>query len=360
MIYRSILAGLLIVGGVVAYAADPTYPTLTGARPIVIGHRGACGYRPEHTLASYEVAIAGGADFIEPDLVPTKDGVLVARHENEIGETTDVSKHPEFAARKCTKTIDRKKVTGWFVEDFTLAEIKTLRAKERLPFRDHSFDGKFEIAAFQEVIDLAKRKTAETGRVIGIYPETKHPAYFKSIGLPLEDRLLKVLKDNGYDGREAPVFIQSFDVANLKELRGKTKIRLIQLMGGRRARPADFEASGDKRTFGDLASPAGLKEIATYADGIGPDKRLVVPAEPAVPGGKPKTEEGMKAGPPTSLVADAHRAGLLVHPYTFRSEKRYLLSDYDGEPAKEYRQFYELGVDGLFSDFADQAVKARR
>ena len=190
--------------------------TLTGAPLIVIGHRGASGYRPEHTLASYDLAINLGADFIEPDLVSTKDGVLIARHENEISETTDVANHPEFADRRTTKVIDGVSVTGWFTEDFTLAEIKTLRAKERLPFRDQCFNGLYQVPTFQEVIDLAKQKSVD--RIIGIYPETKHPTYFDSIGLSLEEPLLQILTENGYKGPNAPVFIQSFETANLQDL----------------------------------------------------------------------------------------------------------------------------------------------
>ena len=310
--------------------------------PLIIAHRGASGYRPEHTLASYEIAISMGADFIEPDLVSTKDGVLLARHENEISGTTDVAAHPEFTNRKATRTIDGHEITGWFTEDFTLAEIKTLRAKERLPFRDQSYNGRFEVPTFAEVIALAKRKSAETGRTIGVYPETKHPTYFRSIGLPLEEPLLALLQENGYRGRTAPVYIQSFEVGNLKRLREITDLPLIQLMEAE-GRPWD-----DPRTYHDLATPAGLAEIAKYADGIGPDKRMIVPAGP----------DG-RLLPHTSLVADAHAAGLLVHPWTFRSDGKFLASEYGGDPGKEYDQFFSLGVDGLFSDFSDTAVKAR-
>lgn len=315
--------------------------------PIIIAHRGASGYRPEHTLASYELAIQMGADFIEPDLVSTKDGILIARHENEISETTDVAAHPEFADRKITKKIDGRKITGWFTEDFTLAEIKTLRASERLPFRNQNYNGQSEVPTFAEVIALAKRKSAETGRTIGIYPETKHPTYFRGIGLPLEEPLLAALKEAGYQGRTAPVYIQSFEAGNLKMLRKKTDLPLIQLMETA-GRPWDFSVSGDPRTYLNMATPAGLKEIATYADGIGPDKRLIVPAGP---------DHHLLS--PTSLVKDAHAAGLLVHPWTFRSDGSFLAPEYGGDPGKEYDQFFSLGVDGLFSDFPDTAVKAR-
>jgi glycerophosphoryl diester phosphodiesterase len=304
--------------------------------PIVIAHRGASGYRPEHTLASYELAIEMGADFIEPDLVSTKDHVLIARHENEISETTDVADRPGFADRKTAKRIDGREVAGWFTEDFTLAEIKTLRAKERLPFRNQEFNGRFEVPTFAEVLDLARR------RGVGVYPETKHPTYFRELGLALEEPLLEILEAAGYRGREAPVYIQSFEVGNLKELRQRTDLPLIQLLEAQ-GHPWD-----DPRAYADLAAPAGLAEIAAYADGIGPDKRMIVPAGP----------EG-RLLEPTSLVADAHRAGLQVHPWTFRSDGSFLAPEYGGDPGREYDQFFSLGVDGLFSDFSDAAVRAR-
>jgi glycerophosphoryl diester phosphodiesterase len=295
---------------------------------VVIAHRGASGHRPEHTLAAYQLAIEMGADFIEPDLVITRDGILLARHENEISETTDVSSHPEFANRRTTKSIDGIEVTGWFTEDFTLAEIKTLRARERLPFRDHAFDGRFEIPTFDEVLDLAVRKR------VGVYPETKHPSYFRGIGLPLEEPLLATLEAKGWTGRDAPVFIQSFETGNLRELRKQTGVRLIQLL----------EAEGHG-----LATPEDLAWIATYADGIGPDKRLIVPQD-----------HDRRLLPPTSLVEDAHRAGLLVHPWTFRSDPQFLAPEYSGRPELEIEQFYGLGVDGVFCDFPEVAVRARR
>ena len=321
---------------------------VNSSTPIVIGHRGASGYRPEHTLASYTLAIEMGADYIEPDLVSTKDGVLIARHENNITDTTNVSQHPEFANRKTTKKIDGQDVTGWFTEDFTLAEIKTLRAKERLPFRNHSYDGKFAIPTFQEVIDLAKKKTAEKRRVIGIYPETKHPTYFQSVNLPLEQPLVSILKRNGYLKKTDPVFIQSFEVSNLKQLRQMTNLPLIQLFDEAQLKPYDFVVKGDRRTYGDLTSPKELATIAKYATGIGPYKRLIVPVD-----------ANNRLKPPTTLVRDAHVAGLKVHPYTFRNEAQYLASDYNGKPDAEYEQFFKLGVDGLFSDFSDTAVKIR-
>jgi len=292
-------------------------------RPIVIGHRGASGHRPEHTLASYRLAAEMGADFVEPDLVSTKDGVLIARHENEIGGTTDVA--ARFPDRKATKTIDGQSMTGWFTEDFTLAEIKTLRAKERLAFRSHEYDGKFDVPTFDEVIALARQLGRELRRPIGVYPETKHPSYFRGIGLPLEERLLASLDKAGWNRKESPVFIQSFEVGNLRELRKKTAVRIVQLV-----------------TSAAAVDAAGLKEIAGYADGIGPEKRLVVPVNP----------DGSLL-PPTDLVARAHAAGLLVHAWTLRADKQFLPAGYNGRPEAEFEQFRALGVDGVFTDFPD-------
>jgi glycerophosphoryl diester phosphodiesterase len=319
--------------------------TARAGAPLVIGHRGAAGYRPEHTLASYALAIDLCVDFIEPDLVSTKDGILIARHENEISGTTDVAR--KFPDRKTAKTIDGRRVEGYFTEDFTLAEIKTLRAKERLPFRNQGWNGYFEIPTFDEIIDLARRKSRETGRIIGIYPETKHPSYFHFIGLALEPPLVKALAAHGYVDATAPVFIQSFEVQNLKDLHALTGVRLIQLLEGDGERPYDFVAAGNRRTYGDLMRPEGLAEIATYAQGIGPSKRSIVPEGP-----------NRKLRKPTSLVREAHTAGLLVHPYTFRDEPEYLALDYRLDPIKEYLQFFELGVDGVFTDFGDTAVRA--
>ena len=312
--------------------------------PLIIAHRGASGHRPEHTLAAYELAIEQGADFIEPDLVSTRDGVLIARHENEISETTDVAARPELAGRRTTKRIDGQTVGGWFAEDFTFAEIKTLRARERLPFRDHSRDGRFEVPAFAEVLDLARRASRERGRTIGVYPETKHPTYFREIGLPLEEPLLRELAAAGYRGRDAPVYIQSFEVGNLRALRERTDLPLIQLLENRGG-PWDLPDTA----YRDLIRPAGLAEIATYADGIGPDKRLIAPVD----------AEG-RLLPPTGLVRDAHAAGLRVHPWTMRSEAAFLAAGYGGDPAREIHHFITLGVDGLFCDFPDVAVAARR
>ena len=326
---------------------------MASAKPIIIAHRGASGERPEHTIAAYTLAIEQGADYIEPDLVLSKDGVLVARHENSISETTDVAAHAEFADRKTTKTIDGQKVTDWFTEDFTLAELKSLRTKERLPMlrrANTAFDGQFEIPTFEEIIRLAQTKSKETGRVIGIYPETKHPLYFAAIGLPHEEPLLKALAQFGLNKADSPVFIQSFEVSNLQELRRRTKVRLIQLMandGG----PADVP---DIR-YAEMISPKALTAIAQYADGIGVEKAMVIP----------RTALG-NLGEPTALVTDAHAAELAVHIWTFRRENYFLpLAQKSGvNPAApgdvvaEIKAFIATGIDGFFSDNVAEAAEA--
>ena len=314
--------------------------------PIVIAHRGASGYRPEHTLAAYQLAIEQGADFIEPDLVPTKDDVLVARHENNITDTSDVADHPEFANRKTTKTIDGEKVTGWFTEDFTLAELKTLRAKERLPMLrpdNARYDGQFEIPTLAEIIALAKRESAARGRVIGIYPETKHPTYFAAIGHPVEARLVEQLREAGWDSADAPVFIQSFEVDNLKALHKLTKVRLIQLLDGSGG-PADHAVP----SYAAMMTPQGLRDVASYAWGIGPNAALIT--DPAL-----------------DLVAHAHEAGLRVHPWTFRAENYFLAAPYrdglnprgHGHIKAAMAEQLDIGVDGFFTDFPDKGVEAR-
>ena len=372
MIRLSHLAILTSTFLTVLGANQVTAVTLNGAEPIVIGHRGASGYRPEHTLASYELAIEMGADYIEPDLVSTKDGVLVARHENEISGTTDVATRTEFSDRQTTKTIDGSEVTGWFTEDFTLAELKTLTAKERIPaIRPDSatYDGLYAVPTLQEVIDLAAQKSLETGRTIGIYPETKHPTYFDSIGLSLEEPLVAMLNANGLIDADDAVFIQSFEVGNLQYLNTLTNLPLVQLYGGATAQPYDFAASGIERTYGDLLTVEGLTEVAEYADGIGPGKRLIIGAETVDANGDGTPDDLDGDGvisdadrvlqEVTTLIDDAHGAGLLVHPYTFRSEDVFLASDYNGNPELEYEQFFALGVDGVFSDNPDVAVSVR-
>jgi len=361
---------------------SPSYPTLNGDTPLVIGHRGASGYRPDHTLESYKLAIDMGADFIEPDLVATKDGVLVARHEPNITGTTDVATRPEFASRKTTKNVDGVNEEGWFVSDFTLAELKTLRAVQPLSDRDQSFNGKFQIPTFEEVLDLAKAEGTKAGRTVGVYPETKHPTYHAKLGLPLEDRLLAVLAKYGYTTKASPVIVQSFEVSNLKYLRTKTQVRLVQLVDANDVnadgsmdltapydKPYDFAVAGDSRTFASLLTPAGLKEIKTYADGIGPWKPYLIPSKQvdANKDGKPDDlngdgkidERDRVMMPATSVVKDAHAAGLFVHAYTFRNEAKRLASDFKGDPKAEYKLFFNLGVDGVFSDFTDTAKAAR-
>ena len=299
-------------------------------RPLVIAHRGASGYLPEHTLEAYALGVEQGADYIEPDLVITKDGALIARHENELSGTTDVAE--KFPERKTTKTFGEHQVEGWFSEDFTLTEIKTLRAKERLPFRDQSNNGAFEIPTLIEILALRARLSAETGREIGVYPETKHPSYFQELGLPLEEPLVRTLEDAGLNRADAPVFIQSFEVGNLMKLDAMTEVPLIQLMGGR----ADEEIE-----------TLGFEGVAAYAEGIGPYKGMILPID----------EEGV-AGAPTDLVERAHAASLLVHPYTFRSDEEFLPAQYAGDPLAEYCAFAALGVDGVFTDMPDNALKA--
>jgi glycerophosphoryl diester phosphodiesterase len=364
---RRCIAGALLSLAVAGVMAGPAPAKQRGddrAAPLVIGHRGAAGYRPEHTLASYALAARMGADYIEPDLVSTKDGQLVARHEPEIGGTTNVADHPEFAGRRTSKVIDGVTFTGWFTEDFTLAELETLRARERIPAvrqRNTIYNDRYEIPTFQEVIDLSRRLSRELGRPIGIYPETNHPSYFRSLGLDLEDPLVRTLRRNGLDGRLAKVFVQSFEVGNLKALDRRIETPLVQLYGAPTARPQDFVESGDPRTYADLATPAGLREVARYADGAGPSKDYILPRDP---------QTGISADP-TTFVPDAHRAGLMVHPYTFRNENQFLPVEWRLPPALdadpnlygnaigEYQRFFALGVDGVFSDNADTAVEAR-
>jgi len=341
-----IAALVLGVAGGQSVAMTPKNPPSTP--PIVIAHRGASGLRPEHTLAAYDLAIDQGADFIEPDLVPTKDDVLVARHENALADTTDVADHPEFASRRTTKTIDGHSLTGWFVEDFTLAELKTLRAKERLPKlrpANTAYDGRFEIPTLAEIIALAKRRSAETGRTIGIYPETKHPTYFAGIGHPTDLLLVAQLKAAGWDSATAPVFIQSFEVKNLQRLHAVTRVRLIQLIDGEGG-PAD----GAQPSYAAMITPAGLKAVAGYAYGIGPNKGML-----------------WAGTTPSPLVADAHAAGLRVHPWTYRAENMFVPDRFrrgtdpaaHADIAAEIDAGLAQGIDGFFTDFPLYGAQAR-
>jgi glycerophosphoryl diester phosphodiesterase len=382
---------LIAKAGALALLATLSFTTLTACAhehrraenaPLVIGHRGgATGYLPDHTLENYALGIELGADYVEPDLVATKDGVLIARHEPNLIDTTDVKSHPEFAGRRRTVALDGVPTDGFWASDFTLAEIKTLRAVQPLGDRDPSFNGKFQIPTLVEIIEFVKRKSREEGRQIGIYPETKHPTYHQSIGLPLEDRLLAVLSAAGWNHRSAPVFIQSFETANLKYLRSRTSVRLVQLVDADDVnpdgsialnppydKPYDWVVSGRAGLFKDLLTPKGLAEVRSYADGIGPwkvylassaCKKIVAGACQDVTGDGLVDERDRALLPPTDIVANAHKLGLVVHPYTFRNEQKRLASDYAGNPINEYLKFYELGVDGLFADFADTAFAAR-
>ncbi|GHH70285.1 glycerophosphoryl diester phosphodiesterase [Streptosporangium violaceochromogenes] len=333
---------------IVSHHPEPAAAGHLGRPPVVIGHRGASAHRPEHTLLSYETAIALGADYIEPDLVSTRDHVLVARHENEISGTTDVARRPEFAARRTTKIVDGREVTGWFTEDLTLAELRTLRAEERVPGLrpgNTAFNGMAQVPTFDEVVRLARRHG------VGVYPETKHPGYFASIGLPLEEPMLETLSRYGWHEPGDPVFLQSFETANLRELRNRTGLPLIQLIGAEGA-PYDWVAAGDPRTYDAMVTPEGLREVAEYADGVGVDTRRIVPAGP----------DGRLLSPAT-FVADAHRAGLKVHAWTVRNENSQLPVDFRrGDPADPgfpralgdvegwLEMLYRLGVDGVFAD----------
>jgi glycerophosphoryl diester phosphodiesterase len=377
---------LLVAVAVVAAIGPPSAaarPSHGEHHPLVIGHRGSAGYLPDHTLQGYALAIDNGADYIEPDLVSTKDGVLIARHEPNLIATTDVSQHPEFASRKRTAVIDGAPEEGFFASDFTLKEIKTLRAVQPFADRPQQFNGKFEIPTLNEVLALRARKSKEVHRQIGVYPETKHPTYHERLGLPLEAKLVAALKRWGLNRRNAPVFIQSFEQSNLKKLNTMTPIRLVQLVDANDVnpdgsldytapfdRPYDWTVAGRTDTFGYFATNAGLSEIATYADAIGPWKRYIVTSALADVNGDGTigdengdgqiNETDRKPLPPTDLIQRAHAHGLLIHTWTFRNEPYRLLSSYGGNPINEYLQFYELGIDGVFSDFADTAVVARR
>ena len=342
---------------------------LSGAMPekaLVIGHRGASALLPEHTLAAYARAIADGADYIEPDLVATRNGVLVARHENEIGGTTDVAQRPEFASRKRRQLIDGEAFEGWFTEDFTLAELKTLRARERLPeLRGTAHDGLYDIPTLDDVIALVAEQAARTDRTIGLIPEIKHPSHFQRIGLPMEELLLETLAAHAYT-RKAPVVIQSFEQANLRALRkrlgpSQRNIRLLQLLGAPDGQPGDALAAGEATRYADLMTPAGLKDIAGYAEIIGPWTRLLMPV----------AEDGT-LGAPTALMADARAAGVQVWPYTFRPENHFLpkaLRDGDDPRTRseagslsEIRAYLALGIGGFFTDdpaLGRRAVDAR-
>ncbi|MGW0668810.1 glycerophosphodiester phosphodiesterase [Streptomyces sp. NPDC002746] len=326
--------------------------------PTVIGHRGTSGYRPEHTLGSYQLALDMGAHVIEQDLVPTRDGHLVCRHENDITATTDVSAHPEFASRKTTKTIDGTPLTGWFTEDFTLAELKTLRAKERIPGnrqKNTLYDGRWEIPTFEEVLRWADREGRRRGKPVWLYVETKHPTYFRGLGLGLEERLVKLLRRYDRHRAQSPLILQSFEPSSIQRLAKLVATPRVVLLSGTGTRPWDFTATGDPRTTDDLVKPAGLKWMATFAQGIGPTLDLIIP----------KDASGELAEP-TTLVRDAHARGLILHPYTMRNENTFLPADFRrgsdpnayGDAFGAFAAYFATGIDGIFSDNPDTALLA--
>jgi len=353
LLATGLLAAGLVSAALLAAAAAPL------VRPIVIAHRGASGERPEHTLEAYRLAIEQGADFVEPDLVATRDAVLVCRHENEISGTTDVASRVEFAGRRTTRTIDGVATTGWFTEDFTLAELRTLRARERLPqLRGTAWDGRFAVPTLDEALELvaaANRAREHSGRPLGVYPEIKHPSYFASIGLALEPLLVAALRRHGLDREDAPVFVQSFEAGSLRGLAALTRVPLVQLVSAE-GRPWDRAAGRHGRSYAEMIEPAGLREIAGYARGIGAQKELVLA----------RGADG-RPGAPTALVREAHRAGLLVHVWTLRAEnaflpaelRRGLLPATRGDLAGEARAFLDAGVDGFFTDHPGVGVEAR-
>lgn len=329
---------------------------LPAKRPLVVAHRGASALRPEHTLASYAKAIEDGADFIEPDLVSTRDGVLVARHENAITDTTDVARRPEFADRRKTRTIDGETITGWFTEDFTLAEIKQLRAIERLgDLRPESkgFNGQFQIVTFEEIADFAAAEASARGRLIGVIPEIKHSTYFAGIGLPLEQRVLDRIAASSYL-QTAPVVLQSFEVSNLRWLRerleGQRNVELMQLTMPGPMRPADLAAKGSGPSYDDMHGEAGLAEMARYADWISPYNLALLGRD----------SEGNLLDTSTGLAQRAQAAGLKVGTWTLRPENYFLpanLRSAGGEAARnregsiaEIMRYLALGLDGFFTD----------
>ena len=363
--------------------AVQAFKTLGLVQPLVVGHRGASGVLPEHTLEAYARAIEMGADFVEPDLVATKDGQLIARHEPNITSTTNVATLAQFASRRTTKKVDGVDETGWFASDFTLAEIKTLGAVITDAERTKAFDGLYKIPTLQEIMDLVKARRAATGREIGIYPETKHPTFHRQLGLGLEDRLITSIQDAGWNSKSSPVFVQSFEPGSLKEMRAKgLNTRMVQLIdaddydlktgaltyAAPYDRPYDWTLSGDTRLFSAMVTPAGLAEIKTYADGIGPWKPYIVPIKATLDaagdivdrnGDGKRNYNDASSQPATALIDNAHKAGLTVHAYTFRNEQRRLAFDLNKDPQAEYLLFYRLGVDGLFSDFPNTALEAR-
>lgn len=336
-----------LLGGLIVMASLSSGVRAEATKPIIVAHRGASGTLPEHTLPAYELAIELGADYVEPDVVATKDGVLICRHECELGATTDAPQ--KFPQRKRKVIIDGVDSEGWFAEDFTLAEIKTLRARQAFDFRNHEFDGKYEVPTLEEMISCVQRKSAAVGRKVGIYPETKHPTHHQAIGLALEAPLVALLDKYGYRDRDDLCVVQSFEIANLKLLATMTKVHLVQLMDEAHKQSGDIVAAGAKLTYGEMMKPAGLREIAKYATTIGPWKESILPRD-----------ANNHLGKASTLIADAHTAGLAVVPYTFRNEPQFLAAEYAGDPKAELRRWFDIGVDGLFTDFPGTAVELRR
>lgn len=360
-------AGAAVLGAAAVATAPPAGATPAAGRhghrldlpvPTVIGHRGTSGYRPEHTLGSYQLALDMGAHVIEQDLVPTRDGHLVCRHENDITATTDVADHPGFASRKTTKKIDGVSITGWFTEDFTLGELKTLRAKERIPGnrqRNTLYDGRWEVPTFEEVLRWADREGRKRGKPVWLYVETKHPTYFRGLGLGLEEPLARLLRRYGRDRSQSPLILQSFEPGSIQRLSRLVATPRVVLLSNAGTRPWDFTASGDPRTVDDLVTPKGLKWMASFAQGIGPTLDLIIPKD-----------AGGRLTAPSSLVADAHAEGLVLHPYTMRNENTFLPADFRrgtdpnayGDAFGAFRAYFATGIDGIFSDNPDTALLA--
>ena len=337
---RVLISGFSFIALSAGIAAEPV-----SAEPLVIAHRGASGYRPEHTLEAYRLAIEMGADYVEPDLVATKDGVLIGRHDCQLGDTTDVAER--FPHRRRSLVIDGRKITDWFAQDFTLAEIRQLRARERLSYRSSRFNGSFRIPTFEEFLLLIRRESIRAGRDVGICPELKHSMHHRANGLPLEEPCVRLLKVYGYTGADSLCILQSFEIAGLQRLSKMTDVKLLQLLGDASSKPADVRGTGGTTTYASMMTSNGLQAIAGYAWGIGPAKDLIL-----------GRDQNNRLRRPSSLIRDAQTAGLAVIVYTMRNEPRHLAVDYGGDPAEEYRRWAALNVTGLFTDFPDTAVAA--
>jgi len=360
-----------IMGSAVALKPSFAKPAHQGATgPLIIAHRGASGYRPEHTLASYDLAIGMGADYIEPDVVATKDGELICRHEPMLSGTTDIADHPEFASRKRTIAVDGHSITDFFASDFTLAEIKTLRARQAFAERDQTYNGRFEVPTLKEVIGLVRNHAKTTGKTVGLYIETKHPLLHRAAGLPLEERLIAILSEAGLNTAQSPVFLQSFEADSLKRLKALSPLPRVQLLDGGDVDyatgdvgpsiPFDWAATGRKGVYADMLTPDGLAEVRTYADVIAPWKRYLLKAVANGPVSDKTTEADCHIVANRALVEAAHAAGLRVHTWTLRNEAFRLAADYHGDPRAEFLQLFDMGVDGVFTDFADTGVAARK